>query len=170
MEILTKSQIATPLGAMILICRGDSLVSADFDNDWARSLGLLERRFGSCRLDSVAAPAAVVCAFAGYFDGDFSSFEGLALETRGTAFQETVWRALRATRAGERLSYGEMATRLGRPQAARAVGLANSHNPLAVVTPCHRLVGKDGQLTGYAGGLDRKAWLLAHEAASGVGL
>ncbi|AMV40272.1 methylated-DNA--[protein]-cysteine S-methyltransferase [Planctomyces sp. SH-PL62] len=98
-----------------------------------------------------------------YFEGEPSPFD-LRIAPRGTDFQHAVWSALRTLRFGERVGYGELARRLGRPGAGRAVGHANARNPISLVVPCHRVVGAGGGLTGYAGGLDRKLWLLEHEA------
>jgi len=98
-----------------------------------------------------------------YFAGELTEFE-LVLRPRGTAFQLDVWTALRGIAYGETISYGELARRVGRPGAARAVGLANGANPLSIVVPCHRVIGADGSLTGYGGGLDRKRFLLELEA------
>jgi methylated-DNA-[protein]-cysteine S-methyltransferase len=97
-----------------------------------------------------------------YFAGARTAFD-LALDPVGTPFQRRVWDALRAIPLGETITYGELARRIGRPTCARAVGHANARNPLSIVVPCHRVIGGDGALTGYAGGTDRKAWLLAHE-------
>jgi methylated-DNA-[protein]-cysteine S-methyltransferase len=99
-----------------------------------------------------------------YFTGDLHEFD-LPLAPAGTAWQRTVWDALAAIPYGTTLSYGELARRLGRPAAARAVGAANGRNPISIVIPCHRLIGARGALTGYAGGLTRKGWLLAHEGS-----
>jgi methylated-DNA-[protein]-cysteine S-methyltransferase len=99
-----------------------------------------------------------------YFDGELKEFT-LELRLQGTPFQRTVWDQLRRIPYGETRSYGELARRLGRPGAARAVGAANALNPLSILVPCHRVVGAAGALTGYAGGMAAKAWLLAHEAA-----
>ena len=97
-----------------------------------------------------------------YFAGERKVFD-LVLEPVGTAFQLAVWQVLRTIDYGATISYGEQARALGKPTAVRAVGAANGRNPLAIVVPCHRVVGADGRLTGYAGGVDRKAWLLNHE-------
>ena len=105
---------------------------------------------------------------AAYFAGELTAFD-LPLAPRGTPFQERVWRALREIPYGATLSYGELARRLGDPRATRAVGAANGRNPLSIVVPCHRVVGADGSLTGFGGGIARKRWLLAHEGALGVG-
>ena len=99
-----------------------------------------------------------------YFAGELQRFD-LPLSPRGTAFQHEVWRVLRTIPFGETWSYAQLAAALGRPSASRAVGGANGRNPLAIVVPCHRVVGADGSLTGYAGGLPCKEWLLRHEGA-----
>jgi methylated-DNA-[protein]-cysteine S-methyltransferase len=96
--------------------------------------------------------------------GHTAVLDSLEVETAGTPFQRTVWHALREIPAGATMSYGALAKRIGRPSAVRAVGLANGANPIGIVVPCHRVVGADGSLTGYGGGLERKRWLLAHEA------
>jgi methylated-DNA-[protein]-cysteine S-methyltransferase len=101
-----------------------------------------------------------------YFDGDVRALDALPVKTQGTAFQSEVWAALRAIPVGQTRSYGQLAAAIGRPSAVRAVGLANGSNPVGVIVPCHRVIGANGTLTGYAGGLERKRWLLAHEAAN----
>ena len=88
----------------------------------------------------------------------------------GTEFQRLVWKHLEAIRYGETLSYGELAKRIGNPNASRAVGLANGRNPIPILVPCHRVIGADGSLTGYGGGLERKRWLLAHEGTASFSL
>ncbi|MCU0260293.1 MAG: methylated-DNA--[protein]-cysteine S-methyltransferase [Ilumatobacteraceae bacterium] len=97
-----------------------------------------------------------------YFAGERTEFD-LPLAPEGTPFQQQAWEVLRTIPFGETTTYGEQARRLGDPKKSRAVGAANGRNPIPVVVPCHRVVGSDGRLTGYAGGLDTKAWLLAHE-------
>lgn len=101
-----------------------------------------------------------------YFAGERDSFD-LALHMRGTGFQRDVWNALLTIPYGETRSYGEIARQVGRPDRARAVGAANGSNPISIIVPCHRVIGSDGSLTGYGGGLDRKRWLLEHEAGVG---
>ena len=103
-----------------------------------------------------------------YFSGRLREFD-LPLDLRGTAFQLAAWRALATLAYGTTSTYGEQALRLDRPRAARAVGAANGSNPTPIVLPCHRLVGADGSLVGFGGGLERKAWLLAHERAVAAG-
>ena len=104
-------------------------------------------------------------ALASYFAGEKDAFDALVLAAEGTEFQRRVWQALREIPYGHTESYGELAARIGRPGAARAVGAANHDNPIAIAVPCHRVIGASGALTGYAGGLDRKRWLLGHEGA-----
>jgi methylated-DNA-[protein]-cysteine S-methyltransferase len=113
---------------------------------------------------------AVVAQLRAYFDGTLTAFD-LPLAPRGTPFQQAVWSALREIPYGRTVSYGEIADRIGRPTAARAVGMANGRNPIGIIVPCHRVVGSSGDLTGYGGGLDRKRHLLAFEASTaGVSL
>ena len=111
-----------------------------------------------------AALAFATTQLAEYFAGDRLDFD-LPLAPVGTPFQLKVWAALRAIPYGRTTSYGELAAEIGHPTASRAVGLANGRNPIAVVVPCHRVIGRDGTLTGFGGGLDRKRWLLEHERA-----
>jgi methylated-DNA-[protein]-cysteine S-methyltransferase len=119
--------------------------------------------------DPTAAPfAAAADQLAGYFAGTLTEFK-LPLEPAGTAFQRRVWAALQRIPYGETWSYGQVATMIGNPAAVRAVGLANGRNPIAVVIPCHRVIGADGSLTGYGGGLDRKRYLLDLEASPATG-
>jgi methylated-DNA-[protein]-cysteine S-methyltransferase len=99
-----------------------------------------------------------------YFGGDIDAIDALKTHSLGTPFQAKVWAALRAIPAGETRSYGQIAAQIGSPMAMRAVGLANGANPIGIVVPCHRVIGADGTLTGYGGGLPRKEWLLKHEA------
>ena len=99
-----------------------------------------------------------------YFDGDLGALETIGVELKGTPFQCRVWEALRSIEAGTTTSYGALARQVGEPRAVRAVGAANGANPVAIIVPCHRVIGSNGSLTGYGGGLNRKQWLLAHEA------
>lgn len=160
---LDLDRIDTPIGDLLVVTDGPVLCAADFEDGTTRVPDLLRIRFGEVDLRPGRAPDVVRDAFARYFDGAMTAFDALDLRTGGTAFQERVWAALRTLRPGERLAYSALARRIGKPRAVRAVGAANGRNPISVVIPCHRLVGKDGSLTGYAGGLARKAWLLEHE-------
>ena len=100
-----------------------------------------------------------------YFEGQLNAIDSLPVECVGTPFQKRVWHALREIPCGRTVSYSELARRIGRPAAVRAVGLANGANPISVIVPCHRVIGVNGTLTGYGGGLERKRWLLSHEHA-----
>jgi methylated-DNA-[protein]-cysteine S-methyltransferase len=112
--------------------------------------------------ESAAVLADAAAQLKAYFAGQLTSFD-LPVAPEGTGFQRTVWAGLRRIPYGETISYGELASRIGQPTASRAVGLANGRNPVAIIVPCHRVVGADGSLTGYGGGLDRKRFLLALE-------
>jgi methylated-DNA-[protein]-cysteine S-methyltransferase len=112
--------------------------------------------------DDRAALAAAIDQLNAYFNGELTDFD-VSLDPAGTEFQRAVWAALRTVPYGETSSYGEIAAQVGRPAASRAVGQANGRNPIAIIIPCHRVIGSGGSLTGYGGGLDRKQWLLAHE-------
>jgi O-6-methylguanine DNA methyltransferase len=154
----------SPLGEILLVSDNDGALRAlDFADYEQRLRRLLRLHYGTYQLDPTPAPLAVVNAMAGYFAGDLNAIAKLRVATGGTPFQREVWAALRRIAAGRTTTYGELAVELGRPGASRAVGLANGSNPIAIVVPCHRVIGRDGTLTGYAGGLQRKRWLLEHE-------
>jgi methylated-DNA-[protein]-cysteine S-methyltransferase len=162
---LTLDRIPSPVGEVLVVVDADSAVRAlDFHDFEERMLRLLRRHYGEVALTPGRAPEAVRKAVVSYFGGDLSAFDGVEVRTGGTAFQRSVWKALRDIPAGETRSYGQLAAAIGAPTAVRAVGLANGANPVGVIVPCHRVIGSGGKLTGYAGGLERKRWLLAHEA------
>jgi len=164
-EQWTLDRIATPVGTVLLVTDDDGAVRAlDFDDYEPRMLRLLARHYGPVTLSPGSAPAPVREAIAAYFAGDRQALDGITVRTGGTEFQRQVWAALRAIPAGETRSYGQLASAIDRPRAVRAVGLANGANPVGIIVPCHRVIGANGTLTGYAGGLERKKWLLAHEA------
>ncbi len=163
-ETFTLDRIASPVGEVLLVVDDEGAVRAlDFADYEARMLRLLQRHYGPVTLTPGRAPEAVRAALDAYFGGDARALDGLIVKTGGTAFQRAVWAALRTIPAGETRSYGQLAAAIGKPAAVRAVGLANGANPVGVIVPCHRVVGANGTLTGYAGGLERKRWLLAHE-------
>ncbi|WP_427791168.1 methylated-DNA--[protein]-cysteine S-methyltransferase [Brevundimonas diminuta] len=165
-EAFTLDRIATPVGEVLLVTDADGAVRAfDFTDYEARMMKLLARHYGEVRLAPGRAPEAVRNAISAYFDGDLTALDNVAVKTGGTDFQRAVWAALRTIPAGRTWSYGQLAQAIGKPAAVRAVGLANGANPIGVIVPCHRVVGANGTLTGYAGGLERKRWLLAHEAS-----
>jgi len=161
-------RLDTPTGRMLLVTdEAQSLRALDWEDHEERMRGLLTRHYGaeSVRFRDAPRPSAIRHALEAYFAGDLKAIDGLPTETNGTAFQRKVWATLRAIPAGQTLSYGQLAERIGQPKAMRAVGLANGANPIAIVVPCHRVIGANATLTGYGGGLPRKRWLLAHEAA-----
>jgi methylated-DNA-[protein]-cysteine S-methyltransferase len=108
-------------------------------------------------------PAGAVSALRAYFAGDLRALDTLAIDPMGTPFQLRVWTALRSVPAGHTASYADIAKAIGAPSSTRAVGAANGANPIAIVVPCHRIIGASGSLVGYGGGLERKRWLLEHE-------
>lgn len=166
-DAIAIARHSTPIGTALLATDAAGVLRAFNWTDYEpQMLAWLRRRYPHATLAEAPAPAAVGQAFDAYFAGDARALEGLAWRAVGTDFQLTVWRALCAIPAGETLSYAALAARIGRPSAIRAVGLANGANPLALVAPCHRVIGANGALTGYGGGLHRKRWLLAHEGAS----
>jgi methylated-DNA-[protein]-cysteine S-methyltransferase len=124
---------------------------------------LLREHYGEYDFENGLAPAPVIQSLDAYFDGDLRALESIHTATAGTSFQRAVWRALRTIKPGTTKSYGQIAVRIGRPRASRAVGAANGSNPIAIVVPCHRVIGANGALTGYGGGIQRKRWLLDHE-------
>ncbi len=158
-----------PFAAIHLVADGDHLCAVDFAGHEERMHRLLKRRYGTHELIERHDPCGASARMRAYFDGDLDALDQLAVRTGGTAFQAAAWLALRAIPAGTTATYRQQAARVGRPAAVRAIGAANGQNPLAVVLPCHRVVGMDGALTGYAGGLATKAWLLRHEARHAPG-
>jgi methylated-DNA-[protein]-cysteine S-methyltransferase len=163
-ESLTLDRIATPVGEVLLVTDSEGAVRAlDFADYEDRMSRLLARHAPGAAVVEGRAPDRVRRAVEAWFGGDLAALDGLTVKTGGTAFQRTVWAALRDIPAGETRSYGQLAAAIGSPKAVRAAGLANGQNPIAVIVPCHRVIGANGTLTGYAGGLERKRWLLDHE-------
>jgi O-6-methylguanine DNA methyltransferase len=153
----------SPIGTILLVVDGEQLCALDYEDFRPRMLLLLERRYGSVRLRPAHDPCGYSRSLRQYLEGDFACLDAIPVSTGGTAFQRQVWQALRSIPAGTTRTYGELAAQLGRPTASRAVGGANALNPVAIVVPCHRVIGANATLTGYAGGLERKRWLLQHE-------
>ena len=163
-QSLSVAGINTPTGRMIIVMDGEQHLRAiDWEDHEPRMQRLLRQHYGDICLREEARPTAVVLALQAYFDGDLVAIDSLPIATNGTDFQRAVWEALRHIAPGETVSYGMLAARIGQPAAMRAVGLATGANPIAIVVPCHRVIGKNGALTGYGGGLERKRWLLTHE-------
>ena len=162
--ILARVRFDTPVGTLTAIARDAGLCALSFDGGRYDPLVPLAARFGS--VETVEGdPLGVERVFRDYFDGGLDMLDRLPVDTGGPPFQQRVWAALRTIPAGRTASYLEVARAIGAPAAVRAVGAANGRNPVAIVVPCHRVIGTSGQLVGYGGGLDRKRWLLAHERA-----
>jgi methylated-DNA-[protein]-cysteine S-methyltransferase len=156
----------SPIGELLIVTDEAGLLRAIDFHDYEHRLDrLLKTHYGPLRPDTGAAPSAIHEAMAAYFAGELETLNTIAWATNGTAFQHAVWTALTQIPAGETITYSELARRAGRPLAVRAAGHANGSNPLSIVAPCHRVIGMDGALTGYGGGIERKRWLLTHEKA-----
>jgi methylated-DNA-[protein]-cysteine S-methyltransferase len=162
---LHTDTIDSEIGPIVIVTRPGALCAVDFAECAERMKTLLSRRFEDFALVHEDNPLGVSEKLLAYFAKDYAALDDVAVDMGGTEFQRRVWVALRAIPPGSTRTYGGLASQLGGPNASRAVGLANSQNPLSIVVPCHRLVGSDGSLTGYAGGLARKQWLLRHEGA-----
>jgi methylated-DNA-[protein]-cysteine S-methyltransferase len=157
-------RIETPIGDLdIVVDRDGCLRAAEWTDHADRMHRSLRIHYGRCELKSARNPAGLSAALRAYFGGNVTAIDGLKVATGGTAFQKSVWKALRGIACGETMTYATLAQRVGRPTAVRAVGHANGDNPISVVVPCHRVIGTNGSLTGYGGGIERKRWLLAHE-------
>jgi methylated-DNA-[protein]-cysteine S-methyltransferase len=165
--ILSIDRVPTPIGEALLVCdETGHLRALDWSEKEERLARQMRNSYVTATLQVGAAPSAVRQSFLDYFGGRLDALESIPWRAAGTPFQLSVWAALTAIRVGQTLSYGELAQRLGNPKSVRAVGLANGANPISIVVPCHRVIGADGSLTGYGGGLHRKHWLLRHEAAA----
>jgi methylated-DNA-[protein]-cysteine S-methyltransferase len=162
---LLLDEIETPLGSLVMVVDETFALYQLAFRDGHRK----RERSPSAATEAAAThasnPGGVSDALRAYFDGELSAIDELVDNVVGTPFQRRVWAALRTIPCGTTLSYSELARRIGNPGAVRAVGLANGANPVSIVVPCHRVIGADGTLTGYGGGLERKRWLLAHERA-----
>jgi methylated-DNA-[protein]-cysteine S-methyltransferase len=159
-------RVPSPLGPLVLVSDGSGALRAlKFHDQEARMERQLRLHYGEGDYTLVAgrAPDAITTALAAYFAGDLRAIDAVPVHTGGTEFQRIVWAALRRISAVTTTTYSQLATVIGRPRACRAVGLANGANPVGIVVPCHRVIGADGTLTGYGGGIDRKRWLLDHE-------
>ena len=163
---LSIDRMPSPIGDIVIVTDDTALLAIDFDDGDGRIEAHLARHFPDKPLVPTHDPLGMTSRMAAYLGGDMTAFDGVKVAPTGTDFQRGVWLALRDIPAGSTESYRDLAHRVGRTKGFRAVGMANSRNPIAVVLPCHRVIGANGTLTGYAGGLDRKAWLLKHEGAS----
>ena len=159
------ARYASPIGELSLASVAGKLVHLDFESNDDRLRTIQCRRFRQIDWqESGAAPVPVTRWLDAYFNGEVRPLPMADIDMIGTDFRQQVWRALTAIPSGESRSYIGLAVELGHPKAVRAVARAIALNPVSIIVPCHRVIGSDGRLTGYAGGLDRKHWLLEHEA------
>jgi methylated-DNA-[protein]-cysteine S-methyltransferase len=165
-ETFQIERFDTTTGAMLLVTDDRGRVRAlDWQDQEPRMQRLLRKHYGNVALSARAQESAAKYAILAYFEGQLDALLAVEVESNGTVFQTQVWSALRKIPHGQTLSYAQLARQIGRPAALRAVGLANGKNPIAIIVPCHRVIGANASLTGYSGGLERKRWLLDHEAA-----
>jgi methylated-DNA-[protein]-cysteine S-methyltransferase len=163
-ENFDVDRLSTPIGTALLVTDADGHLRAlDWEDYEARMKELLRLHYGAVNLKPARAPRDMRTALADYFKGDLDRLETIRWRVAGTPFQQKVWRALSKIPAGTTMSYGALAAKIKMPSAVRAVGHANGSNPISVVLPCHRLIGANGSLVKYGGGLQRKRWLLQHE-------
>lgn len=163
---LLLDRFACEIGTILLVHDENRCLRAlDFEDFESRMHRLLRLHYGEVALLDGAAPSAITRSLHAYFAGAHDALATIPTATGGTPFQRSVWSALRRIPAGETISYATLAARIGKPGAYRAVGMANGANPIAIVVPCHRVIGADKRLAGFGGGLHRKQWLLAHEGA-----
>jgi methylated-DNA-[protein]-cysteine S-methyltransferase len=161
---LLIDRIVSPLGTIVFVTHDQSLCALDFEDYYeSRLLRYLQRHFPVFNLKSSENSLGISQQLKTYFAGNIQSLDNIPVEPLGTPFQQSVWRSLRQIPVGSTWTYRELATHIGHPNAVRAVGAANGQNPIPLVLPCHRVIGANGTLTGYAGGLERKRWLLHHE-------
>lgn len=160
---INVAEIDSPVGCLTVAAQGSALIALYFENLSDKRIKAIEKRFGNGSLVAAKDPAGIRRQLRAYFAGDIDALRNVEVKTWGTPFQQSVWAELRRIPAGETRSYGELATAIGSPKAVRAVGAANGANPVGIVVPCHRVIGANGKLTGFAGGLEAKRWLLEHE-------
>jgi methylated-DNA-[protein]-cysteine S-methyltransferase len=165
MHCLLTDRVETPIGTMMLIARDGVLQLLEFVEASDRVARELKSRFDDFELQPTPNPFGLSDRVRSYFAGELTAINDILTDGGGTAFEQSVWAELRRIPLGTTVSYGEIASRIGNRNAMRAVGLANGKNPIAIVVPCHRVIGANGSMTGYGGGLQRKEWLLRHEGA-----
>jgi methylated-DNA-[protein]-cysteine S-methyltransferase len=164
-ETFNLDRLLTPIGTALLVTDASGVLRAlDWEEYEPRMRDLLRLQYGAVVLNEVRSPRELRSALTGYFKGDLDRLKTIEWRVEGTSFQRKVWTALPKIPAGTTMSYGALAAKLDVPKAMRAVGHANGSNPISVVVPCHRLIGANGTLVKYGGGLERKRWLLEHES------
>jgi len=164
--MISTAILPSPVGPLCAATRGETLHILAFDGEWGTTLVKLAEHFPEESIAEAPSRLWVADKLDAYWAGDLSALVGIAVDPMGTTFQRRVWSALLAIPSGETCSYGAIARAVKTPTASRAVGSANGKNPISIVIPCHRVIGQDGSMTGYGGGLERKRFLLDHEAKS----
>lgn len=165
MHCVLTDRIQTPIGDMILVSRDGVLLLLEFEDATGRVEREMKLRFKNCEMQQTANPFGLSQIMRDYFAGNINAIDNVLTDGGGTRFEKQVWFELRKIPTGTTVSYGSIARKLGDINMSRAVGTANGRNPIAIVVPCHRVIGADGSMTGYGGGIARKEWLLRHEGA-----
>lgn len=165
MTVLWVDEVRSPLGTLTMVAADDALCALAFPVTRSRMLARIRSRFSGVVLKRRRDPNGYATRVRAYFSGDAGALDGVAVDCGGTSFEELVWKELRAIPAGATTTYRELAEVVRQPRAVCAVSRANARNPACLVIPCHRMIGSDGHLKGYAGGIWRKGWLLEHEGA-----
>jgi methylated-DNA-[protein]-cysteine S-methyltransferase len=161
---LLLDRLPSPVGENFVVWdESENVRALDFEDHEARLQNLLRRYYRKFDLIRAPAPATIMGKLEAYFNGDILAIDTIPIANGGTPFQQDAWSALRAIPAGATQSYAQQAAAIGKPKACRAIGTANGANPIAIIVPCHRVIGSTGKLIGYGGGLVRKQWLLEHE-------
>ncbi len=163
--VIETARLESPIGDVRLAVRAERLCALGFVEHWPRLEHALRRKAVRLELRMSDDPAGVVTRLRAYFAGELSALDSIAVDLDGTEFQRAVWSKLREIPCGRTLSYRDLASAIGAPSAVRAAGAANGANPVSIVVPCHRVIGTNGDLVGYGGGIERKSWLLKHEGA-----
>ncbi len=159
-------ELTSPIGTVAMVISDGALEVLDFKGANGRFAGLVKRHCPPGVRRAASDPSGIADRIAAYFEGELEAIRDIETRLDGTAFQKSVWQALCTIPCGSTITYGELARRVGNPRASQAVGRTNGLNPVSIVLPCHRVIGANGSLTGYGGGLERKAWLLRHEGIS----
>ena len=166
MKEIFRAEYIAPFGELVLLFDAqDNLYSLSFHKDRDdKCLIKLKANLGEIKIIDAEVSKPLKAALDAYFSGERSAFDSVKLAPFGTPFQISAWRALQTIPYGKTASYGDQAKKIGNPKAVRAVGGANNKNPIAIVIPCHRVIGSDGKMVGFGGGISTKEWLLQHEA------
>jgi methylated-DNA-[protein]-cysteine S-methyltransferase len=165
MHCFLTERFETPVGPMVLVAHDGVVLLFEFEGTPGRIERQMRLRFGDVDLEPATNPFGISDRIRDYFAGDIHAIDDILTDGGGTDFEIRVWAELRKIPTGTTVSYGHIARKLGDVQLSRAVGTANGRNPIAIIVPCHRVIGADGSMTGYGGGLQNKEWLLRHEGA-----